>query len=142
MDIVEQVLFLYFKEKYKQKDIAIKLNISKYKVSRIVSKDNRYKEEKIERKEKSKAKNKKETIEYMKNKRRSSSSKTDYDFIRAQHDQASRILSGGRKPINNKTYRDWNTSIYQYNEKTKSYNLKKGINVGFDVPKKISWKNF
>lgn len=142
MNIEEQVLFLYFKEKYKQKDIAIKLNISKYKVSRIVSKDNRYKEEKIERKEKSKAKNKKETIEYMKNKRRSSSSKINYDFMRAQHDQASRILSGGRKPINDRVYRDWNTSIYEYNEKTKSYNLKKGINVGFDVPKKISWKNF
>lgn len=142
MDIVEQVLFLYFKEKFKQKDIASKLNISKYKVSRIVSKDNRYKQEKIERKEKSKAKNKKETIEYIKNKRKTSSSKIDYYFMRAQHNQASRELSGGRKPINDRDYRDWNASIYKYNEKTKSYNLKKGINVGFDVPKKISWKNF
>lgn len=142
MDIVEQVLFLYFEEKLKQIEIANKLNISKYKVSRIVSKDNRYKKEKIKRKEESKIKNKKETIEYIKNKRKTDYSKIDYDFLRAQHEQASRELSGGRKPINNRVYRDWNTSIYKYNEKTKSYNLKKGINVGFDVPKKVSWKNF
>ena len=32
--------------------------------------------------------------------------------------------------------------IYKYNEKTKSYILKKGITVGADVPKIINWKSF
>ena len=49
-------------------------------------------------------------------------------------------LSERNKPMNNKAYRDWNSSIYDYNEKNKSYVLKKGINVGADVPKRINWK--
>lgn len=28
------------------------------------------------------------------------------------------------------------------NDKTKSYHLKKGIVTGFDVPKKINWKDY
>ena len=50
-------------------------------------------------------------------------------------------LSGGRKTISNRAYRDWNTSIYNYNEKSKSYVLKKEVTVGADVPKRIKWSN-
>ena len=35
-----------------------------------------------------------------------------------------------------------NSSIYGYNSHTKSYNLKRGINVTSDVPRKISWKGY
>lgn len=55
------------------------------------------------------------------------------------HDQASRELSSGRT-ISNRAFRNWNSSIYQYNEKSKSYVLKKGIKVSSDVPKRIDWK--
>ena len=57
------------------------------------------------------------------------------------HIQASRELSGG-KNISNRAFRNWNSSIYKYNDKTKSYYLKKGIVTGFDVPKKINWKSY
>lgn len=50
----EIILKMYFEDKLKQIEIANKLNISKYKVSRIVTKDSRYKKEKEERKEKNK----------------------------------------------------------------------------------------
>lgn len=50
-------------------------------------------------------------------------------------------LSGDRKPINNRAFRDWNSSIYKYNERNKSYVLKKSINVGADVPRQIKWSN-
>ena len=62
----------------------------------------------------------------------------DYAILKQAHEQASRELSGGRKPISNRAFRDWNPS--KYNEKSKSYVLRKGINVGADVPKRINWK--
>ena len=40
---------MYFNERMKQKDIALKLQISKYKVCRIVTKDTRYFNEKERR---------------------------------------------------------------------------------------------
>ena len=41
-NLEQEILELYFKQKLKQKDIAERLKISKYKVSRTVTKDNRY----------------------------------------------------------------------------------------------------
>ena len=62
MNIKEQVLNLYFIEHKKQKEIAEELNISKYTVSRIVTKDDRYLIEKEERKKQSTINNKKKTL--------------------------------------------------------------------------------
>ena len=138
MNIKEQVLNLYFIEHKKQKEIAEKLNISKYTVSRIVTKDDRYINEKEERKEQSKINNKNKTIEYIYSKREQKRI-NEYDSISKMHIQAVMELSEKNKPMNNKVYKDWNSSIYKYNEKSKSYVLKKGINVGADVPKRIKW---
>ena len=139
MNIKDQVLNLYFIEHKKQKEIAEELNISKYTVSRIVTKDDRYINEKEERKKQNAINNKNKTIEYIYSKR--NQKKVDeYDSVRKMHIQASLELSEGNKPMNNRTYRDWNSSIYKYNEKSESYVLKKGINVGADVPKRIKWK--
>ena len=51
MERNEIVVELYFTQKMKQKEIAEKLNISKYIVSRTLVKDARYKVEKEKRKE-------------------------------------------------------------------------------------------
>ena len=45
-----KILDMYFKEKMKQIDIATELGVSKYKVSRVIAKDPRNKEEKENRK--------------------------------------------------------------------------------------------
>ena len=66
----------------------------------------------------------------------------DYAILKQAHEQASRELSGGKKPISNRAFRDWNPSIYKYNSKSQSYVLKKGIVVGSDVPKRINWKGY
>lgn len=81
---------------------------------------------------------------YVETKRKIKKEKDDMDYmgVKAKHEQASLELSGGRKPISNKAYRDWNTSAFEYNEKTKSYNLKKSLNAGVDIPKKIKWTIF
>lgn len=135
------ILEKYFNEKLSQVEIAKELNISKSKVSRTVSKDVRYQKEKNDRKNNNKIKNKRFTINYINAKRKQKGIDKDYAILRQLHEQASRELSGGKKTIGNRAFRDWNSSIYRYNEKNKSYILKSGINVGADVPKKIKWSN-
>ena len=138
-----KVLDMYFIEKKKQVEIANELNISKYKVSRIVTKDPRYKEEKEYRKIINKKKHIDKTKKYItktrKEKRKLKSSNNDYAIMKLLHEQASRELSGGRKTMSNKAFRDWNSSAYNYDSKTKSYILRKDINACADVPRKIKW---
>ena len=67
----KEILKKYFEDKMKQKDIANEMNISKYKVSRVVTRDSRYNEEKERRKLFSKQKHKENTMNYIKGKRKS-----------------------------------------------------------------------
>ena len=47
----------------------------------------------------------------------------------------------GRKTINNRAFRNWNSSIYQYHNRTKEYRIRKDFEnkVSYAVPKKIKW---
>lgn len=137
MERNEIIVELYFIKKMKQKDIAQKLNISKYIVSRVLRNDARYEQEKERRKEISIKTHNEKKIESVIRKRKQKQS--DYAIIKNQHIQASLELSGGRKPIGNRAFRDWNPSIYKYDNKTKSYKLKSNITVTQDVPKRIKW---
>ena len=138
----KQILEKYFIEKKSQKEIAEELKISKSKVSRIVSKDIRYQNEKEDRKNKNKIKNRIFTINYMNKKRKQAGIDIEYAILRQLHDQASRELSGGKKQMGNRAFRDWNASAYEYNPRNQSYVLKKEIKAGADVPKTINWKSF
>ena len=138
----DEIIKKYFQDKMKQIEIAKELNISKYKVSRVVTKDPRYKEEKERRKEANRRKNREETKEYINKERKKKKDDVGYAQLKQAHIQATAELSGGRKTISNRAFRDWNTSIYEYDSKSQSYKLKKGINAGIDVPKTIKWKNF
>ena len=137
-----KIIVLFYEEKLKQIEIAQRLKISKSFVSKIVREDKRYQEEKNTRKNQNKKKHNKQIQNIVEEKRRIQRHKNSVDdlALKVMHNQASLELSQGRKPINNRTYRDWNPSIYKYNEKTQSYRLKKGITVGADVPKNIKWK--
>lgn len=137
--MIEIILQKYFLEKKSQIEIAKELNISKSKVSRIVSMDKRYILEKERRKKVNKDKNIEFTKDYIKRKRKNKGVDLDYIIMRKLHDQASRELSGGKKPINDRAYRDWNPSIYKYDEKRKNYVLRKDVITGSDVPKIIKW---
>ena len=63
------------------------------------------------------------------------------EILKAQHYQASIELSG-RKTINNRAFRNWNSSIYIFHSKTSEYRIKKEMldKVSYAVPKKIKWK--
>ena len=138
----EKILEMYFSRKMKQIDIAKELNVSKYKVSRVVTKDPRYKKKKEHRKEKNKHKHNEKTKQYISQNRKNKKDIMGYAELKQMHIQASIELSGGRKPINNRAFRNWNKSAYKYDRKSQSYILRKDIVTGIDAPKKIKWNNF
>lgn len=137
MERKQQIIFLYYEKGLIQTEIAEKLNVSKAYITKIIKNDIRYQEEKQKRKSKNKLKNKQETKKYIKKKRENE--KILNERVRKQHIQASMELSG-RQSISNRNFRNWNKSIYEFNPKNKTYNLKKDITVSKDVPRKIIWK--
>jgi len=139
--VEEQVIYLYFTKKMLQKDISEKLNISKSTICRIIKKDEKYIEEKDNRKRLNKIKHNKDIQRRVENKRKQASA-SDIQILNRMHEQASLELSGGKRPMSNRAFRDWNSSAYKYNNKNKSYELRKGITAGADVPKRINWTTF
>ena len=105
-----KILNMYFKKKMKQIDIATKLGVPKYKVSRVISKDPRSKDEKENRKIENKKKNIEYTKSYMKQKWANREQDT-YAVVNNMHDQAVRELSGAKNHISNRAFRNWNSSI-------------------------------
>lgn len=140
MENKELIIKLYFIDRLTATNIAKELNVSNAYITKIIKQDSRYYEEKEKRKEENKEKHIEKTKKYINFKRKHTSFDVEYALLKQAHEQASRELSGGRKPISNRAFRNWNPSIYKYNEKSKSYVLRKGINVGADVPKRINWK--
>ena len=63
------------------------------------------------------------------------------EILELQHYQASCELSG-RKTINNRAFRNWNSSIYKFHNRTSEYRVKEDMlnKVSYAVPKKIKWK--
>ena len=109
---------------------------------KTLKKDMRFENEKKQRKELNKIKHNKMIQKHIEKKRKISSMNKDIDLLilKKMHNQASLELSGGKRPINDVSYRNWNKSAYKFDKNKKAYILKKGINAGYDVPKKIIWK--
>lgn len=136
----EKIIDLFFNKKLSIVEIAEKLNITKQYVSKIARQDLRYTQERENRKQKNKEKQKKRVKEYIYNKRKKERQERLNAMVEIQHIQASMELSG-RNTINNRAYRNWNSSIYEYHNKTKDYRVKKDYEdkVSYAVPKKIKW---
>lgn len=136
----EKIIDLFFNKKLSIIEIAEKLNITKQYVSKIARQDLRYTQERENRKQKNKEKQKKRVKDYIYNKRKKERQERLNAMVEIQHIQASMELSG-RNTINNRAYRNWNSSIYEYHNKTKDYRVKKDYEdkVSYAVPKKIKW---
>ena len=134
------ILNLYYEEHLSIIEVANRLNISKQYVSRIVRKDLRHPEETKQRKEINRLKQIERNKQYIKNKRNRDKQLRINGIVELLHNQAISELSG-RKSINNRAYRDWNSSIYKYNYRTKEYRVKKEFknHISYAVPKKIKW---
>lgn len=117
-----EILKLYFEDGLRAVDIAEKLNIPSYKITRVLQKDTRYNEEKNIRKSNNEQKHKQYTKEYMKSKRKVEQFKNKVDDLGLEnlHNQASAELSK-RSYLTNENYRKWNYSAYNYNPSKHRY---------------------
>lgn len=136
----DKILFLYFEKHLNIIKISNELNVSKQYVSKIVRKDERHSEESLNRKKQNKQKQIERNKKCIQKKR-----KQDYEnrliaSIELQHIQAVTELSG-RKYINNRAFRNWNTSIYKFNYRTKEYQVKNEFKTktSYAIPQKIKW---
>lgn len=138
----EMIIVSYYEERLNTITISKNLNVSKQYVSKIIRTDNRYCDEKKKRKEESAIRQKQRNIQYItKNRQMKKSANERIDaFLEMQHIQASSELSG-RKTINNRAFKKWNSSIYEFHNRTKEFRLKEEFKdkTSYAVPKKIKW---
>lgn len=134
------IITLYYEEKLNIVEISNKLSISKQYVSKIIKTDPRHITEKETRKEINKKERSNKLKTYIKNRRNTQKENNSLEVLAWQHAQASAELSG-RKFINNRAFRNWNSSIYQFHKKTTEYRVKSEFKdkVSYAIPKKIKW---
>ena len=134
----DEIITLYFEEKLTAIEISRKINVVQSYITKVIKQDSRYQNEKERRKNKNKENQKIIHNEYMRKVRKNNS--INYEILKAQHNQASIELSG-RKTINNRAFRNWNSSIYRFHERTKEYRVKEELKdkISYAIPKKIKW---
>lgn len=134
----EEILDLFYNQKMKQNEIAAKLNIAKSTVSKIVSKDTRFIDEKSRRKAVHKLNHNKDIQTRVENKRKQIQFQNSVDnlIIKHLHTQASMELSK-RSHLTNENYRKWNVSAYKYNPSKRRYEFDNTLGRSYDIPKYI-----
>lgn len=136
----EKILILYFTDKLNIIEISSFLDVTKQYVSKIIRNDPRYIDEKLRRKEANKLKQVERVKSYIKQQRKNRNEDIARYIMEFQHNQAAAELSG-RKTINNRAFRNWNSSIYKFNNRTKEFIINKDFRdkVSYATPKKINW---
>lgn len=138
----EVICELYFQSKMTFSDISKVVNISISQISRIVAKNENYICEKNKRLKETEIKHRESTKEIMRRKRnlQSKANKDEKAILDYLHNQASCELSKG-KTINNRVFKKWNSSAYEYYAKTKEYRIKEAFKnkMSYAAPRKIKW---
>ena len=140
MNKKERIIVFYYEEKLNTIEIANKLKVTKQYVSKVIKTDSRYINEKTTRKLETTIRHRNQKKEFARKKRQSSKNERLDDSMDILHRQASFELSKGTT-INNRAFRNWNSSIYDYHDRAKEYRVKKDFEnkVSYAVPKKIKW---
>lgn len=134
-----KIINLFFIEHLKVKDIADNLNISSAYITKIIKTDERYFQEKNSRKDLSKSKRKIDKNNYIKHKREIKKIEDNYEFVKSQHIQDVKELSGCSH-LSDESYRKWNYSAYIYNPLKHRYEFNEKLGRSSDVPKYIKEK--
>lgn len=138
----EMIIISYYEEGLNTITISKNLNVSKQYVSKIIRTDSRYSDEKNKRKEESAIRQKQRNIQCIIKNRKTKKSINERleGFMQSQHFQASGELSA-KRTINNRAFKKWNSSIYDYHSRTNEFRLKKEFKekTSYAVPKKIKW---
>ena len=119
MDKIATINELYFEKKKNLTEIAQIINTSVSYISKILRKDERYKEEKEKRK-KDNLIQRRETQKELIYSKRKVEKNTDYIDMKRKHEEAAKELSK-HSSIGNQDLRKWCSSAYKYNAKKRRY---------------------
>lgn len=137
MDKKEQILDLYFNKHLQQTEISKQLQVSQQYISKIVKKDERYKQEKDYRKSKNAEKRKIYQMEYQKNYIRKKDNDIAFEALQSQLAQDARLLSYRAHNLSTYALKKANSSIYEYDKNRNQYVMLKGIKASIDLPRRI-----
>lgn len=135
MDKTTEITKLFYDEHLRPTDIAKQIGVGKSYITKIIQKDKRYIEEKESRATKSKERHKVCKRNYINKKRQAD--KQEYQAMLIQINKDNEYLSTKNK-LSDEAFSSWNRGMFDYDKHSSALVLKAGINVGFDVPKKVS----
>lgn len=135
IDKVTEITRLFYEEHLRPTDIAKQIGVGKSYITKIIQKDERYIEEKEYRATKSKERHKVCKRNYINKKRQTD--KQEYQAMLIQINKDNEYLST-KNEISDIDFAKWNRGMYDYDKKSSDLVLKSGINVGFNVPRKVS----
>lgn len=137
MDKKELIIDLYFNNHLQQTEISNQLQVSQQYISKIVKKDERYKQEKDYRKLKNAEKRKIYQMEYQKNYVRKKDNDIAFEALQAQLAQDAKLLSYKAHNLSTYALKKANSSIYEYDKNRNQYVMLKGIKASIDLPRRI-----
>ena len=135
IDKVTEITRLFYEEHLRPTDIAKQIGVGKSYVTKIIQKDERYIEEKEYRAIKGKERHKVCKRNYINKKRQAD--KQEYQAMLIQINKDNEYLST-KKKVSDEAFSNWNRGMFDYDKHSSALILKAGINVGFDVPRKVS----
>ena len=135
IDKVTEITRLFYEEHLRPTDIAKQICVGKSYITKIIQKDERYIEEKEYRATQSKERHKVCKRNYINKKRQAN--KQEYQAMIIQINKDNEYLST-KKKLSDEAFSNWNRGMFDYDKHSSDLVLKNGINVGFDVPKRVS----
>ena len=134
-DTKHKIIHLFYEKHKRPTDISKKLKISMPYITKIIQKDNRYIEEKQERKDISKENQKDVKRRYIRKRRENE--KQEYQSMIVQINKDN-WLASKRKRMSNEKFAQCNRSIFEYDNNSSDLVRKQDINVGYNVPERVS----
>lgn len=138
----DKIIISYYEKRLNTIAISKNLKVSEQYVSKIIKTDDRYNAEKSRRKQESAIRQRQRNIDCINKTRQIKKSNNEMlnGFLEAQHRQAAGELSG-KRTINNRALKKWNSSIYEFHNRTKEFRIKKEFKnrTSYAIPKKIKW---
>lgn len=132
---VTEITRLFYEKHLRPTDIAKQIGVSKSYVTKIIQKDERYIKEKEYRTTQSKERHKVCKRNYINKKRQAD--KQEYQAMIIQINKDNEYLST-KKKLSDEAFSNWNRGMFDYDKHSSDLVLKNGINVGFDVPRRVS----
>lgn len=135
IDKVTEITKLFYDEHLRPTDIAKQIGVGKSYITKIIQKDERYIEEKEYLANQSKERHRVCKRNYINKKRQAD--KQEYQAMIIQINKDNEYLSI-KKKLSDEAFSNWNRGMFDYDNHSSDLVLKDGINVGFNVPKRIT----